>query len=221
MTMDNFCKFVYWVLYSNDDYRYIRTCYTSDKGIMLGVLRWTGYDAINVLNDIIAEAGPFKSKLILGRPLYQQITGPYDVDRKGLDLSVHHDMNISKISSFLNIRESHKVQDDRVINEIKKYAEITKSHGVLNVGITTFIIAHYLDWIPKLSEDIIATCRLYGKNEPVHVSLHNLEDELNPIFDKYGDKGKASKKLYQKIKYYVDNGDMIKNESIGVTLCYK
>lgn len=208
MTMDNFCKFVYWVLYSNDDCRYIQTCYTSDKGIVIGVLSWTGYDAINVLNDIIAEAGPFKSKLILGRPLYQQITGPYDVERKGLDLSDHHDMNITKISSFLNIRESHRVQDEKVIEEIKKYADITNSHGILNVGITTFIIAHYLTWVPKLSEDIIATCRLYGKDK--YISLQSLDDVLNPIFNKYGDRGRASRKLYQKIIYYANNSDIIK-----------
>ena len=97
MNMEEFCKFAYYVLYSNNDYRYIKTCYSSDKGIILGILSWSGYDAINLLNDIIAETGPFKAKLILGRPLYQQITGPYNSTNNGIDVSDQHDMCIYTI----------------------------------------------------------------------------------------------------------------------------
>ena len=206
MNMEEFCKFAYYVLYSNNDYRYIKTYYSSDKGIVLGILNWSGYDAINILNDIIAETGPFKAKLILGRPLYQQITGPYNSTCNGIDVSGQKDMCISKISTFLNTRESTRIQDDRVIHEINKYATITKSHGVTNIGIITFIIAHYLNWIPKMSEDIIATCRLFGKG---NISLHDLSDKLNPIFNQYGDAGKKSKKLFQTVTYYMDTGEVV------------
>ena len=72
-----------------------------------------------------------------------------------------------------------------------------------NLGIVTFMIYHYLNWVPGFSEDVLAICRLYGQGHLV--CLDDLTDVLaDNIFNRHCF-GKRSELVFDTILSFPGN----------------
>lgn len=202
MILDNFCRFAYHALFKDQKYRY-SIIYNGKDDIVVGMLQWTGYDAISLLNEVITKVGYVRSTMILGPRLRHAIMNPYrewDVIKSCKKIPVD---DIMKISRLLDTWEGHIIQDRRAIQEIKNHAQrFMMVNKIKNYGILTLMVSEYIDWIPGVSDEIIAICNMYGTGD--NTVLINLEDKFNYPFN-HTISGIKHKHTFMKITSLVDN----------------
>ena len=205
MTVEQFVESVYGILYSGDEYRYIRVSNTSN-GITIGVLGWSGYDAIKLLQTIITTLGPVKSSIILGYKLRRKLLSPY-IDYNNTNSTLEFsNSELGKISCLLNTKTGMNCQDVCVMSDIAKYTNSVIHSGIVNCSIAAFIVYQYMNWVPGFSDYAIAICRLRNKD---HMSLHDIGTELDELFNSKGCIGKQSKRMFYKISLYMSGVETI------------
>ena len=198
-----FFVFTYDLLYPKQCRTYSNVVYNSDRGLVIGLRNWSGYDAVKIINHVIDQAGPLKSRLLLGRDLFNRIRHPYGQGGIGKYPDQLTASELNQLSILLQSKHSMGIQLDCIFQEISTITQICEFHEITNVGVTMFAIAHYMNWVSGLSENVIAICRMYGKG---NTSLDKLSEHLTPLFKKYGKDGEVSKRLYDKITYFMNNG---------------
>lgn len=202
MSLDNFCRFAYYALFKDQKYRY-GVIYNSKDDIVVGMLQWTGYDAISMLNEIITKIGYLRSTLILGNRLRHEIMNPYtkwDAAKSNARIPVE---DIMKITRLLETKEGHIIQDRHAIQEIKNHAQrLMRVNKIKNYGILTLMVSEYIDWIPGVSDEIVAICNIYGGGD--NTALNNLEDKFHHSFH-HTISGVKHKLTFMKITSMVDN----------------
>lgn len=204
MTIEELSRFVYGIMYGDDEHRHSRVMNTWE-GISIGVLNWTGYSAMSMLNHIIIRLGLIKSTFILGFKLRDMIVYYHgDLYTQDPDEGISTD-DICKISKLISTKTGINIQDTYVLDKIKSHIESVIKDGIHNYGLIVLVTACYMNWINCLSDDIIAICRVYGRG--YNVDIPYIESKLLPIFDRAGARGKNMKNLFYKI-YSIPDSDL-------------
>lgn len=180
MKIMDFYEFLYGTLFGDDPFRYTRVSNTPN-GFTIGVRDWTGYTAITILQAIVHKLGFIKSSWILGFKLRHNIMNPYsdwNAVRYNIDLD---DEEIERISRLLSTKKGSYIQDEQIGAELSLYVDKILDDNIRNVGVAAFMITQYLNWVPNVSDEIIAICRTHGKG--TGVTLLDIRDKFDHIID--------------------------------------